>query len=196
MITYSQLMSLVKPYFLSRWWDDFASPERIMLYMNASIQDIYNLDGMVSRYFTEKIITYVDEWQFRKFVSTYPIDKLEETYNQDWNPLSPTLYIPKCNEVKFQWNNILASGDTEALSVTYIKQYIWKDWHTDFNAPIQLDDKYIPGLIKLIYDWASPINLMSGETSTFDFYSHAMNRINTINNNDALSNSYGINLAR
>jgi len=47
-------------------------------------------------------------------------------------------------------------------------------------TPIPLPDKFIPALIKLTYDWASPINLMQSEAQANDFFSHAANRLNQL----------------
>ena len=195
-ITYAQMQTLVKPFFLSRWWDELCNPERLMFYTNASIQDVYNLDGMTDRYVTETITAYVDEGNYRKFVSTYPIDKMEEAFDQNWSELTPTLYIPCDCELKFQGKNILTSQDVTSIAVTYIKLYEWQQWPANKDVVIPLADKYIPALTKLIYDWAAPINLMAGESATFDFFSHAMNRLTTISNNDGITNTFTVKPAR
>lgn len=190
------MQTLVKPFFLSRGWDEFCNPERLNFYTNASIQDIYNLDAMTDRYVTETITVFVDEGNYRKFVSTYPIDKIEEAYDQNDSELRPTLYIPTAYELKFQGNNILTSQDVISLSLTYIKEYEWAQWPRDKDKVIPLRDKYIPALTKLIYDWAAPINLMAGESATFDFFSHAMNRLTTIQNSDGITNTFNVKPAR
>jgi len=195
-ITYAQMQTLVKPYFLSRGWDDLCNPDRLMFYTNSSIQDIYNFDGMSERYITETITSYVDEGIYRKFVSTYPIDKMEEAFDQNGSELSPTLYIPCACELKFQGKNIFTSQDVESISCTYIKLYEWAQWPLDKDAIIPLSDKYIPALTKFIYDWAAPINLMAGESATFDFFSHGMNRLTTISNNDGITNTFNVKPAR
>jgi hypothetical protein len=102
-----------------------------MFYENSSIQDIYNMDGMVERYFTETITSYVDEGTYRKFVSTYPIDKVEEAFDQNGSELRPTLYIPCDCELKFQGKNVFTAQDVTSLSFTYIKLYEWKSWPLD-----------------------------------------------------------------
>lgn len=195
-ITYAQMQTLVKPFFLSRGGDELCNPERLMFYTNASIQDIYNGDMMIGRYITETVSAYVLEWNYHKFISTYPIDKMEEAFDQNNSPLDPTIYIPSDCEIKFQWNNILASTDTKSISMTYIKMYEWKEWPLNKNEPIPLDAKYIPALCKLIYDWAAPINLMAGEAASFDFFSHAMNRLTTIANNDGVTNTINVRPSR
>lgn len=167
-----------------------------MLFENSSIQDVFNMDEMVSRYYTEAITVSTLEGTMNKFVATYPISKIEEAKDQYGNELDPTLYIPQCHEIKFQGKNVLTHADVTSIEMTYIKEYQWASWPLDKDTAIPLPDKYIPGLIKLIYDWAAPINLMSGETSTFDFYSHAMNRFNTIAQNDGLSNTFRVKPAR
>jgi hypothetical protein len=167
-----------------------------MFYTNASVQDIYNLDGMTERYITETITSFVDEGNYRKFVFTYPIDKVEEAFDQNNNQLRPTLYIPCDCELKFDGKNVLTSQEVTSLSMTYIKLYEWKVWPADKDVPIPLRDKYIPALTKLIYDWASPINLMAGEAATFDFFSHGMNRLTTIQNSDGVTNTFTVKPAR
>lgn len=194
--TYAQMQTLVKPFFLSRGGDELCNPERLMFYTNSSIQDIYNMDAMVERYVTETITAYTDEGTYRKFVSTYPIDKMEEAFDQNGSELRPTLYIPCACELKFQGKNILTSQDVESISCTYIKLYEWQQWPANKDAPIPLADKYIPALCKLIYDWAAPINLMAGESATFDFFSHAMNRLTTIQNSDGVTNTFTVKPAR
>ena len=195
-ITYAQMQTLVKPFFLSRWGDELCNPERLMFYTNSSIQDVYNMDGMVERYITETITTYVDEGTYRKFVSIYPIDKMEEAFDQNGSELRPTLYIPSHCELKFQGKNIFTSQDVTSISCTYIKLYEWQQWPANKDVVIPLADKYIPALCKLIYDWAAPINLMAWESATFDFFSHAMNRLTTIQNNDWLTNTFTVKPAR
>lgn len=101
-ITYAQMQTLVKPFFLSRGGDELCNPERLMFYTNASIQDIYNGDMMVGRYITETVSTYTLEGNSHKFISTYPIDKMEEAFDQNNSPLDPTIYIPSDCEIKFQ----------------------------------------------------------------------------------------------
>lgn len=192
MITYSQAQTLLKPFFLSRGGDELCNPQTLMFYTNCAIQDIYNWDESVVRHHTETISSYVVEGSYNKFVSTYPIDKIEEAYDQYDNPLQPTLFIPKCNEIKFQGKNVFTSKEVTSISFTYLKAYEWKQWPLNKDEPIPLSDKYIPPLIKLIYDWAAPINLMAGESATFDFFSHAMNRLKTISDNDGVTNYFNI----
>ena len=54
---------------------------------------------------------------------------------------------------------------------------------------IPLPQRYIPALIKLVYDWAAPISMLAGETATTDFFSHAMQRMEKLVNNDSLTNT-------
>lgn len=151
---------------------------------------------MIDRYFTETITASVIEGNYRKFVATYPVDKMEEAFDQNNNPLRPTIYIPCDCELKFQGKDIFTSTDVDSISVTYIKLYEWKVWPTDKDVAIPLSDKYIPTLTKFIYDWAAPINLMAGEAAAFDFFSHGMNRLTTISNNDGITNTFTVKPAR
>ena len=81
------------------------------------------------------------------------------------------------------------------LEVCYIKDYDWRSL-SELNELVPLPQRYIPALVKLMYDWAAPINMLAGETATTDFYAHAMARIKDLANNDGLTNSPRINTNR
>ena len=185
-ITYSQLISYTKPYFLSRWWDSLASIDRMMFYANAAIQDIYNADNSTFLHKTETI-SYATDWDKHKFITTYPIRKIQSITDQNWNTLTPTLFNPTDCEVIFDGDQILASTNVTEVTVTYLKDYVWAEYPRDYNKWITLPNRYVPAIIKMMYDWASPINLMSSESSTVDFFSHWMNRINSLATNDTLT---------
>ena len=76
------------------------------------------------------------------------------------------------------------------IDVSYIKDYKWATYDVDMPTPIPLPDKFIPALIKLTYDWASPINLMQSEAQANDFFSHAANRLNQLKQIDWVTNRF------
>ncbi len=197
--TYAQLISYVLPFFLSRGGDDFASTERILFYLNCSIQDIFNTDSPTFMYKTEILREPVVDGSNHKFVTTYPILKMQECYGSDWweekftDKMEPELMLIRCkHKYRFQGKQILVDQWYTAIEVAYIRDY---EWVTDLNRldeEIPLPKRYIPALVKLIYDWAAPINLTQSEASTVDFYSHAANRIDKLAIQDSLTDVYWI----
>jgi len=203
MITYSALVSHVQPYFLSRWWDALASADRILFYANCAIQDAYNIDQSTFTYKIDKDIVWVLNWTKNKFITSNSIRKVQECigYLASWSSIElvPTLFIPKdvCNQwCQFTtWNSeILTSTDIVRIDVLYTMDYEWASYPQDFNKAIQLPNRYIPAVIKMMMDWAAPINLMSWESATSDFFSHAMTRFNKLSEEDWLTDMYHLNM--
>jgi len=191
MITYWQLISMVQPFFLSRWWDDFASPERVMFYTNCALQDAYNIDAATFTYKTELWLTPTISWDTNEFELSFNINKAQDViwYYASWSSvqLTPTLmFIKSYADFKFQvWENkIITHQDIVKIDIVYTMDYKWASHQTDSTSVIQVPNKYIPAVIKMIMDWASPVNLMSWEWSTVDFFSHAMTRFNKLAETD------------
>ena len=201
MITYSELISHVQPFFLSRWWDSLAWPDRILFYANCSIQDAYNIDSATFTYKNETI-DFKNNWATNKFETLNWIRKVQECiwYFANWWSigLTPTLLltVENCNDwVKFEtWSNILiTSTDIVKVEVTYIKEYKWAKYPADMTTVVPLPERYVPAVVKMMMDWASPVNLMTWEWSAIDFFSHAMTRFNKLADDDALTDFYKLN---
>jgi len=200
--TYAQIISYVMPFFLARGGDTFASTERILFYLNCSIQDIFNRDSPTFQHKSEIISTFIVDWSYNRFVATYPILKINEWFWSTsayipWEDfersyqLNPELYLLKCeSDIKFQWKQILTHKDIQAIEVSYIRDYEWITETTKLNEEVPLPRRYIPPLIKLIYDWAAPINLTVSEWATTDFFSHAANRMDSLAIQDGLTDIY------
>lgn len=77
-----------------------------------------------------------------------------------------------------------------SLVVDYIKDYKWATYDKDMTTPIPIPNRYVPALIKLIYDWASPINLMVSEAQATDFYAHGATRLDKIKANDGITDRF------
>lgn len=193
-ITYWELIRYVRPFFLSRGWDVLANIDNLMFYANAAIQDVYNSDNSTFIHITEEL-TWVIDWDYMKFTSTYPIRKIQDMEDQDQNKINTTLFRITEYDAKFEWKQILAHKNRTKLSVCYLRDYEWATYPADLNKWIWLPKRYIPAVIKLLYDWAAPINLMAGETATTDFFSHWMNRINKLAENDSLTDHPGLHSA-
>lgn len=175
-----------------------------MTYFNMAIQDMYNMDDATFTYENE-LINMVKNWNDWNWHTAYEIKKIEETYDQNWKSFIPTLFnFKEDDEIRWRWNTIIVPGkilmeywvtewknvndNLQHLNVTYIKDYTWRTVN-DMTDTIPLPQRYIPALIKLVYDWAAPISMLAGETATTDFFSHAMQRMEKLVNNDSLTNT-------
>lgn len=199
MINYATLISHVRPFFLSRGWDELAGDERMLFYANAAIQDLYNIDASTFTYMRETLVGEVMGEKMR-FTTSSSIKKVQQCIGtlvgNSTIELTPTLYIPSRYQddwLQFETgsNVILTSSNITTIEVVYTKNYSWATLN-DLSSPIQLPDRYIPTVIKLMYDWASPINLMSGETAQVDFFSHAMTRAKQLADDDSLTDVYAV----
>lgn len=111
--------------------------------------------------------------------------------------MTPTLFITRETErdwVKFETgtNEILTHTDFISVEMVYIKEYKWATCPESLADEVQVPHRYIPAVCKLMYDWASPVNLMSGETAQVDFFSHAMTRLKMLSDSDSLTDVYDI----
>lgn len=135
------------------------------------------------------------------FTTTYPIHKIQEIYSHNstaterYKDLSAVLYNPSCDEVVFKDKQILADKDVEYITVVYVREYVWASFPEDLTTVVPLPKRYLPTLMKLSYDWASPINLMASEQQTTDFYGHGMTRLNKLAASDGVTDIYKLNSA-
>lgn len=195
-ITYWELFSYLKMWFMSRWWDILADDNAIMNYINLTIQDIYNEDNATFRHKIEDL-TWVQNWSYRKYTTTFNIHKVQKcfpfvywsdevNYNEN-NKLRPSLFwISNEKLFTFEWKEILTHESVTKIRVIYLVDYEWATL-VDKNKPIPVPNRYLPSLFKLAFDWAAPINLMSDEAQATDFYSHWITRLNKITQNDWLT---------
>jgi len=173
-----------------------------MFYANCALQDIYNQDNATFTY-KHETLAYTDNGTTHKFTTIQSGRKVQECIGTDINgstyELTPTLYTKtqyETNWIRFETgSNILVThADIVSIEVVYIKEYEWK---TVLNMAdvIQVPLRYVPAACKLMYDWASPINLMSGETAQVDFFSHAQKRMKDLSDDDSLTDNYKLNPA-
>lgn len=192
---YNQLEWIIQPFFLSRWWSSLAQLDNIQSYINLAIQDVYNENNWTFKIINEAITTYVDENWKRRFESTENIDMFIEAKDQYWNDIFPTVNMiyNKTDWYKkmfnFSWKNIYFLDDTDVteIYVTYTKSYVWYNRVVDWWKEIPLPDKFIPAVIKSIYDYSAPINLFEWEETQADFFWHYTNRINKLKDIDSVS---------
>lgn len=78
------------------------------------------------------------------------------------------------------------------IHVVYVRDYEWINDISRLDEEIPLPARYIPALIKLIYDWASPINLTESEGATVDFFSHGITRLEKLSAQEGLTDVYDL----
>nr|DAV49604.1 MAG TPA: hypothetical protein [Bacteriophage sp.] len=193
--TYNQIINMVRPFFMSRGGDAFATNERMLLYTNLAIQDVFATDDPVVMYESETIDTFTEDGEFHRFKTKYPIYKVQALKSGDCQcsgeDMIPELYFIDCdNKFKFRGKQILTNKRHTKIHVVYVRDYEWITDTQKLNEEIPLPARYIPALIKLIYDWASPINLTESEGATIDFFSHGITRLNNLSNKDGLTDVY------
>lgn len=176
----------------------------MMFYANCAIQDIYNNDNATFTYKTETI-TFEDNGTTHKFTTQQNVRKVQEcigTFSSGSTVcLTPELYIK--NEFENDWvkfetgsNILITHKDIVSIEVLYVKEYQWAEYPADLASEIQLPHRYVPAACKLMYDWASPVNLMSGETAQVDFFAHARTRMKELADDDSLTDNYQLKASR
>ena len=202
MVSYAQMIASAMPFFFSRGGDAFGSKTQILFYLQNAIQDAYNIDNATFTYKnldTSQFVT--DSKGNHVFKADFAIRKIQQITGYDKNnyptELTPTLYVPikDCDGwVKFTTGEkeIMVADRYLRIEVTYVSDYEWID-ESQITKPIPLPNRYMPAIMKLLFDWASPVNLMASESQQVDFYSHAMSRINQLATEDSLTDHYKIN---
>lgn len=191
-ITYWEALAHLKRWNMSRWWDILTDDDALIDSLNFAIQDMYNLDSSTFRHKVEDLV-WVQDWKNTKFTTTFSIHKIQKCYVISDEYISaveitPTLFwLTNSPEYcMFEWKQILTHETIKKIRVVYLMDYepVWKN---DMSKEIPLPYRYIPSMIKMAFDWTAPINLMAWETATTDFYSHWMNRLNTLKQDDSLT---------
>ena len=178
---------------MSRGWDVLAEPQNIMDYINLTIQDIYNQDSATFLWKTEEL-EWTLNWNYMVYQTNFPMRKVQELIplTSDWtfycDKLTPTLFaIKDQSEFKFDWNQIITDKSVTKISVTYVMDYEFALYPDDMTKTVPLPKRYLPSLLKLAYDWASPINLLDWEMQNIDMYSHWKTRMNELAQMDSLT---------
>lgn len=193
--TYWQLFNVLKQWFMSRWWDILANDDALLWYLNLALQDIYNSDSATWMHIYE-ILNGVVNWNFTKYETQFPIRKIQKCYpyltNTECNyeenqSIVPSLFpIKNERQLRFSWKEILTHNRLNKIEIIYIKDFV-PITTQDFEKNIEIPFRYIPALMKLCFDWAAPVNLMSWETQTFDFFSHYSNRNKELKDTDSVT---------
>lgn len=187
---YNQLESILHPFFMSRWGSFLANKDVIWNMINLVIQDIYNEYNWNYKFVSESIDSFKVIWNNNVFVSSKDIDCFTEAIDSRWKRINPTIWILRqTDDFNFSKNNIYFSTTSSItwIKITYTTPYIWYNPGKDGWNNIPLPDKFIPAIMKLVYDYASPISLFDGEQSTIDFFGHYRSRIQVLKELDVVA---------
>jgi len=196
-ITYAKLLSLVHPYFLMSWWEDFMSNWELAMLINLAIQDTINNSSFsfMSEFNKVQGDEELYEWTYRIFRTKYPINRVNELLIEwEWDDVSGDIIntMPYTNSNKFfykRWTNIIyGNKNITSITINYEKDYIINDLVTkeDHLKTIPLPFSFVPSLIKMIYDHWAIFTFFQWEWTSTDFYWHAKTRVNDLVNTDIL----------
>lgn len=204
-ITYWQLLSLIHPYFMANWWEDFMSPNELSSMINMAIQDLFNTAtySFNSEFESVTADNTLHWWVYKVFKTQYPIEEIHQLLlNWEWDDLTKYIVnrMPYTNITEFhfrKWTNtIYASTSENMITINYTKSYDINMMVTneDLAKPLPIPFSYIPALVKMIYDTSAPFTFFQWEWNTTDFYSHWKSRINELIQRDRLSSNESIQL--
>ena len=70
------------------------------------------------------------------------------------------------------------------MDISYNRDYKFVTESTEDSTIVPIPDRYVPALVKMVYDWASPISVLVGETDNPDFFAHAQTRLEQLKIDD------------
>jgi hypothetical protein len=208
-ITYAELLWMLHPYFLANWWEDYMSPTEISHIINLSIQDMFNNSDLSFTAEYESIQAESDlyNWKYLMFKTKKPINLIHELLiNDEWDDMSINLVntMPHTNVMEFhykKWTNTIFATNVEdwsfeTLSVNYNRDYIRNKMLTDEDRKreVPVPFAYIPALIKLIYDTASPLFFFQWDGNAYNFFEHGKSRLKELERRDIFSSNQQVNI--
>ncbi len=208
-ITYAELLAMIHPYFLANWWEDFMSPTEMSWLINLSIQDMFNNSDLsfFAEYEHIEAESELYRWKYLQFKTNKPINLIHELLiNGEWDDQSWNIVntMPHTNVMEFhykKWTNTIYATNIEdwlfkTLSINYNRDYIKNNMLTDNDRKRELPIPfaYIPALIKLIYDTASPLMFFQWDWNSYNFFEHWKSRLKELERRDILSSTEQINI--
>ena len=192
----NKFYTMVKPFFNSRWWSELASNDMIDNYVNLCIQDIYNRHSRYFKNVNETIVTSTPhlEW-YKKWTTTFNIETIVQILDQDNNQFNPSFRRIETTWDDFAdvtcnvWENfIITKDDVEEIYVEYIRSHKWFTYEENKNLELPLPNKFIPPLLLMVFDYASPLSYFEDDNVT-PRYEIAEKQLTFIKNNDWITES-------
>lgn len=204
-ISYWKLISLLRPYLLVSWWEDFLSTWELDMLINLAIQDLLNNDTF-SFMSTFELIDgdeLLHQDTYKVFKTEHPINRINELYiNKEWVSLVDKLVntMPSLNSNEFYFkrgtNVIYWNQCIESIAINYEQDFELVEINVDttLDKELPIPFTFVPALIKMIYDNMSMFTFFQWEWSTTDYYGHAKTRMNDLRTTDELSSEINLSI--
>lgn len=190
----NQFYSVIKPFFMSRGGWELTNHTTLDNVVNIAIQDIYSRNDWVFKNKSEEITESLEHmpW-FKMWKTRYNIDRPINIYDENGNPLNPTYKVIKEENSDWEqwdcniWQNfIITRDDIESIQIDYIIDYTWFIYSEMKNKELPIPNKFIPPLINMIYDIASPISYFEDD-EIIPRYQIAQRQLTNLAEKDALT---------
>lgn len=204
---YNQLFTFVRPFFVSRWGASLSNNDILEQYINISIQDMWDFHDWTFKIESEDLVSEAN-WDFLKWTTRSPIDRVIEIRDEYNNQLNPTTWriinstiatdqpvtldiVPTGNIVDDYdckvWDNfIITKTNVKKIYVKYYKAYNWIEFNKNGTDPLPFPNKFIPPLINKIYDLWSPLMYFEDD-NVVPRYQIAVRQLNELKNSDWIS---------
>lgn len=195
---YNELISIIKPFFIERWFNDLSTNETLVNYINMALHTIYNKWPFNFMYEYKKnlkpIKIWVNEWDNNIYEVTYDIYKIRSLkWNGNITLNASIWWITETTDIYFYNNKIETHNSITSITIEYLKEYNNVTYDSlDDNSVIPAPDKFMPVIINYVYAYASAINLMVNEWSAIDYLTLADKLLTDISNSDRMSESIEI----
>lgn len=204
-ISYWKLISLLRPYLLVSWWEDFMTTWELDMLINLAIQDLIN-NGTFTYMSTFELIDgdellYQDTYKI--FKTEHPINRINELYiNKEWEDMTDKLVntMPNLGSKEFYFkrgtNVIYWNKCIDSIAINYEQDFEIVETTSDSNLDKELPIPFtfVPALMKMIYDNMSMFTFFQWEGSSTDYYWHWKTRMNDLKTTDELSSNINLSI--
>jgi len=190
----NEFYSMIRPFFISRGSWSLTNNDMLDNYTNISLTHIYNYHKWFFKNKQEDL-TYTAHWEwFRKWETSFNIQNIITITDEKWNRLNPSfrkIWTSRSDEFEKincnVWENFIITDDTvEKINIEYTIKHKFFKYDDSKNQHLPLPDEFIPTLILLIYDYASPIVYFDDDNTT-PRYQIARNQLDNLKDLDRIS---------
>ena len=174
----------------------------LSIMINLSIQDLINNSSFSFMSEFQKVEPNVDLYQdqYQVFELDYPINRMHELliegdWEVRWEMVDRMPYFDSREFFYKRGTNILYwPKEVEFITVNYEREFEINNMATseDLEKELPIPFTFIPALVKMIYDTASPFSFFQWEWASTDFYWHGKTRMNDLVNSDVLSSKQNV----
>lgn len=171
----NEFYTMVKPFFVSRGSWALTNNDMLDNYTNIALTHIYNYHEWFFKNRQETVTEYTTDWEWRrKWMLNYNIKHIINIQDQDWDSLTPSfrkIWSSRSDEYETIWCNvwenfIITSSDVNEIYVEYSIKHKFFKYENFKNNPLPVPDEFVPVLLLLVYDYASPIVYFDDDNTT------------------------------